>query len=38
MLGTHLAYAVQFTPEPLAAKAGVSLPLDPFPPRPSRIA
>ena len=38
MLGTHLAYAVQFAPELHAAKAGVILPLDPFPPRPSRIA
>ena len=38
MLGTHSAYAVQFNPELLAAKSGVTLPLDPFPPRPSRIA
>ena len=38
MLGTRVAYAVQFTPELHGAKAGVTLPLDPFPPRPSRVA
>jgi hypothetical protein len=38
MSGTRLAYAVQFTPELHAVRAGVSLPLDPFPPRPFRIA
>ncbi len=38
LLGTHLAYAMRFAPELPATKAGVTLPLDPFPPRPSRIA
>ncbi len=37
-LGTQLAYAVQFASGPPMAGNGVTLTLDPFPPRPSPIA
>ncbi len=37
-LGTQLAYAVQFASGSPMASNGVTLSLDPFPPRPSPIA
>jgi len=37
-IGTQLAYTVQFTTAPPASSPGVTLALDPFPPRPSPIA
>lgn len=37
-LGTQLAYTVQFASGPPMASNGVTLPLDPFPPRPPPIA